>query len=98
MAQRGRDINDVEPAKFCYIHIEDNTEKALGVLQGRLPRYYPFPYDAARYALYGPPSRCAEHARKLLEAGVRTLIFSTVTHDPAQLERLASKVLPELRP
>jgi alkanesulfonate monooxygenase len=92
----GRDLQSVMPAKFCYIHIDDSTEKALAVLNERLPRYYASPYDTARLTIHGPPGRCVEQARKLLEAGVRTLIFSTVTHDRAQLELLARKVLPEL--
>ena len=70
------------------------TEKA--VLSERLPRYYPSSYDAPRYTLHGPPARCVEQARKLVNAGVRTLIFSTVTHDHTQLERIAHEVLPEL--
>lgn len=95
-AALGRDPTTIEPAKFCYIHIEETTEKALAVLEATLPRYYSFPYDAARLSLYGPPSRCAEQGRRLLEAGVRTLIFSCVTHDRLQMERLARGVLPEL--
>lgn len=92
----GRDLDGLEPAKFSYIHIDDSVEKALAILQERLARYYTFPYDAARLALYGPPARCIEQARKLLQAGVRTLIFSTVTADRAQLVRLSQQVLPEL--
>ena len=92
----GRDLKSLEPAKFAYIHIEDTTEKALTVLQEALPRYYLSPYDAARLTIHGPPGRCVEQAKKLLDAGVRTLIFSTVTHDRTQLERLGREVLPEL--
>ena len=93
----GRDLNTITPAKFIYIHIDDNTDKALAVLSERLPRYYPSSYDAPRYTLHGPPARCVEQARKLVNAGVRTMIFSTVTHDHTQLERLAHEVLPELQ-
>jgi alkanesulfonate monooxygenase SsuD/methylene tetrahydromethanopterin reductase-like flavin-dependent oxidoreductase (luciferase family) len=92
----GRDLQVLMPAKFSYIHIEDSTEKALAVLTERLPKYYAFPYDVARFTLYGPPARCVEQAQKLLDAGVQTLIFSTVTHDRTQLERLAQEVLPQL--
>ena len=92
----GRDLKSLEPAKFSYIHIEDTKAKALRVLEEALPRYYPFPYDAARFTIHGPPGRCVEHAQKLLDAGVRTLIFSTVTHDRTQLELLGQEVLPEL--
>lgn len=94
----GRNPETLMPAKFCYIHIESTAEKALQVLQERLPRYYAFAYDAARLTLYGPPSHCAEQAQALLKAGVRTLIFSLVTNDLSQLERLAREVLPEIRP
>lgn len=70
----------------------------MAALNERLPKYYGGPYDAARLSLYGPRARCIEGARKLSEAGVQTLIFSTVTHDRAQLERLGREVLPELKP
>ena len=92
----GRDLNNISPAKFIYIHIDDDRDKALAVLSERLPRYYLSGYDAPRYTLHGPPARCVEQARKLVNAGVRTMIFSTVTHDHTQLERLAHEVLPEL--
>jgi len=92
----GRDLQVLMPAKFSYIHIEDSTEKALAVLTERLPKYYAFPYDVARFTLYGPPARCVEQAQRLLDAGVQTLIFSTVTHYRTQLERLAQEVLPQL--
>ncbi len=92
----GRDLQVLMPAKFSYIHIEDSTKKALAVLTERLPKYYAFPYDVARFTLYGPPARCVEQAQKLLDAGVQTLIFSTVMHDRNQLERLAQEVLPQL--
>ena len=92
----GRDLNTLTPAKFCYIHIDDTTENALATLNDRLPKYYGMPYDAARFSLYGPPARCIEGALKLLEAGIQTLIFATVTHDRTQLERLGREVLPKL--
>ena len=94
--EAGRDMQTLTPAKFCYIHVDDSTEKALATLNDRLPQYYGVPYDAARLSLYGPPARCAEGAQKLLAAGVQTLIFSTVTNDQGQLERLAKEVLPKL--
>ena len=93
----GRDLNSITPAKFCYVHVDDSTEKALTILDERLPKYYDFPYDVARLALYGPPARVVQQAGNLFEAGVRTLILATVTHDIAQLERLAQEVLPHLK-
>ncbi len=93
----GRDPNSLMAAKFTYIHIDENTDKALAVLSDRLPRYYPSSYDAPRYTLHGPPALCVAQAKKLVDAGVRNLIFSTVTHDHRQLERLAHEVLPELK-
>lgn len=93
----GKNSETLTPAKFCYIHIGGIVEKALNTLRERLSRYYAFPYDAARLALFGPPSRCLEQAQALLNAGVRTLIFATVTHDRSQLERLGQEVLLPLR-
>ena len=96
-AAAGRDPGKLMPAKFCYIHVDDSTERALSRLEDTLPRYYGRPYDAANLSIYGPPSRCAEQAMELLDAGVRTLIFATVTPDRAQLQRVAREVLPALR-
>ena len=96
-AAAGRDPERLMPAKFCYIHVDDSTEHALARLEATLPKYYGRPYDAAALAIYGSPSRCAEQATKLLDAGVRTLIFATVTPDRAQLARVAQEVLPALR-
>ncbi|MEE8518509.1 MAG: LLM class flavin-dependent oxidoreductase [Dehalococcoidia bacterium] len=93
----GRDPEELMPAKFCYIHVDDSKERALSLLETMLPRYYGGPYDAAKLAIYGSPGRCVEQARELLDAGVRSLIFATVTSDRGQLARLAEDVLPALR-
>ncbi|MBI4298176.1 MAG: LLM class flavin-dependent oxidoreductase [Chloroflexi bacterium] len=92
----GRNADDLEPAKFTYIHIGDSAEEAKAVLEQRLPRYYSFPYDVAHRTLYGPPSLCVQGAQKLLDAGVKTLIFAMVGDDRNQLERVARQVLPQL--
>ncbi len=96
-ADLGRDPAALVPAKFCYIDVDDSEERALERLQSRLPRYYGAPYDAANLALYGPPAKCIEGAMRLLDAGVRTLIFATVTSDRAQLHRIAEDIIPALR-
>ncbi|MCI0888635.1 MAG: LLM class flavin-dependent oxidoreductase [Chloroflexi bacterium] len=93
----GRDPEQLTPAKFCYIHVDDSTERALARLEATLPKYYGRPYDAASFSIYGPPDRCVEQALELLDAGIRTLIFATVTPDRAQLARVAQDVLPGLR-
>lgn len=94
-AVAGRDGSELEAARFTYIHVDDNPEKAIEILQERLSRYYPS-YDVSRLALYGPPSWCVERARTFLDAGVRTLIFATVADDKVQMERIAQEVLPAL--
>ena len=93
----GRDPASLEPAKFCYIDVDDSEERALERLHSRLPRYYGAPYDAANLTLYGPPDKCIEGAMRLLKAGVRTLIFATVTSERDQLQRIAQDVIPALR-
>ncbi len=94
--EAGRDPATIEPAKFAYIHVDDDTQRAFGLLSGLLPRYYAFAYDVAASCLYGPPERCAEGARALLDAGVRTLIFSPVSDVRRQLELVATRVVPLL--
>ena len=93
----GRDPSSLMPAKFVYIDVDDSEEQALKRLESRLPRYYGAPYDAANLTLYGPPDKCIEGAMRLLKAGVRTLIFATVTSDRDQLQRIAQDVIPVLR-
>jgi len=95
--EAGRDIGELTPAKFCYVHVDESSGRALDTLKAALPKYYDFPYDPTDLCLYGPPSRCAEGAQAILDAGVETLIFATVTSDISQLERLASEVIPVLR-
>ena len=92
-----RPMQELAPAKFCYIHIDDNTQAAQAVLNTRMPRYYDFPYDVNRSTLYGPPARCAERAQSYLDAGVETLIFAMVTKGRGQLQRLCEEVIPLLR-
>lgn len=93
----GRDPTMLEPAKFVYIHCSDRVEDAFDVLSRTLPRYYSFAYDVARYCVYGPVRQCVEHAQRLLESGVRTLIFSPVTANQDQLETLVKSIIPRLR-
>ncbi len=93
----GRPFNQLSPAKFCYIHIDDDPQEARAVLNERMPRYYDFPYDVSRSTLYGPPAQCAEKAQTYLDAGVETLIFSMVTKARGQLQRLCEEVIPLLR-
>ena len=93
----GRDAEVLTPAKFTYIHVDDDRDRALDLLNTNLPKYYAFQYDAAKLAIYGPPDRCIERVQQLLDSGVRTLIFATVTTDIAQLDRLGRDVLPHLK-
>jgi probable F420-dependent oxidoreductase len=95
-AAQGRDPSALTPAKFVYVHLDDDEGRAQAVLAERLPRYYDFPYDV-RLTLHGSPGRVVDGARALLDAGVGTLIFATVAGDRAQLDRLAKDVLPALR-
>ncbi len=96
-SESGRVLSTVSRAKFNYVHVDDDRDRALAVLRETLPRYYLSGYDAARYAIYGPPQRCVEQVKTLVNAGVRNLILSTVTHDHSQLERLAREVMPLIK-
>ena len=96
-AAAGRPMRELSPAKFCYIHVDDDAAAARAVLNARMPRYYDFPYDVNRSTLHGPPSQCAERAQTFLDAGVETLIFSMVTKGRGQLQRLCEEVIPLLR-
>ena len=93
----GRDPEALEPAKFVYVHCDDSTENAFGVLAKALPKYYSSGYDVARNCIFGPAEQCAKQAQHLLNSGVNTLIFSPVTADDRQLKLLATSVIPKLK-
>lgn len=93
----GRDPSTIEPAKFVYIHIDNNRERALTVLRSALSSYYPFPYDVEGSCLYGNLNDCLSLAQKILKSGVRTMIFYPVRSTSDQLEGIARDILPSLR-
>lgn len=93
----GRDPATIEPAKFSYIHIDNNRQQALELLRAAVSTYYEFKYDVERNSMYGSVDDCVSVAQHILQAGARTLIFYPVTASLDQIEGIADDILPALR-
>jgi probable F420-dependent oxidoreductase len=90
-----------EPAHLLFAVVDDDWEAARAAAARHLGRQYnqDFHALAAKYALLGPPARCAETLDRYVEAGVRTFVLSFVAgpeHAEAQLERFAAEVVPRV--
>lgn len=95
----GRDPAVLEPAKFVYVHIDLDRERTREVLADRLPWYYGFhglQYNVEKFALYGPAEEGVERAKELLDAGMKSLIFSPVQFDLNQLELCVNQIVAKL--
>ena len=85
----GRDPGQFPMAKRVYVAVEDDTRRALARLAPSLDFVYRRPGTAERVAVYGPPTRCAEELRRLIDLGATELILNPLYDEMSQLEKLA---------
>ncbi|RKT56129.1 LLM class flavin-dependent oxidoreductase [Saccharothrix australiensis] len=98
LADTGRDPAGFAVAKCVYLAVEDAEWRARARLTPAFDRAFggnPV-YDstgmADRVAVFGPPDRCAERLRELVEAGVDELVLYPVYDRLAQLDACAEVV------
>jgi alkanesulfonate monooxygenase SsuD/methylene tetrahydromethanopterin reductase-like flavin-dependent oxidoreductase (luciferase family) len=75
-------------AKRVYIAVEDSEAKARERLTPVLDGMYGAPGIAERVAVWGPPERCAQELRRLIDAGAHELVLNPLYDHAEQLERL----------
>ncbi len=98
LADAGRDPTGFTVSKCVYLAVEDSERRARERLVPAFARsfganpVYNGTGMADRVAVFGPPDRCAEQLRELVDAGVDELILYPVYDRLAQLEAFAEVV------
>lgn len=97
-ASFGRDPSQMEAGKLVYVAVDDDRQRALASLTPFLHAYYGAARDPGDFAVYGPPEEVASQLREFVDAGTTTLMLGVPSLDVGHLERIASDVVPRLRP
>jgi probable F420-dependent oxidoreductase len=101
-AEAGLTMDGFRRILYQFTHVSDSLDKSREAAIKRLSRQYNQPFDnlVDRYAVMGPPERCAERLREFREAGVDHFILVSL-HDDEPPERfyetMAEKVVPLVR-
>jgi probable F420-dependent oxidoreductase len=94
----GRNPNEIEKAGLTFMVINDNTAKAVEILNNYVMRYYGrLRGDVASTSLVGSPAAVADRIEAFLSRGLDTLIIGLADPDPKQLDLFGEKVLPNLK-
>jgi probable F420-dependent oxidoreductase len=92
LEEDGRDPARFPIAKRVYIAVEDSAEVGLRRLSAILDGMYGSAGLGEAVGLAGPPERCAEDLRGLVDAGATELVLTPMYGHLAQLEALAEVV------
>jgi probable F420-dependent oxidoreductase len=88
LAAAGRDPASFGIAKRVYISVGSES---------RIAEPLRHMYGSADVAVAGPPETCAQGLRDVIAAGAELILLDSMFGEPAQLELIATQVLPELR-
>jgi probable F420-dependent oxidoreductase len=89
LEEEGRDPARFPIAKRVYIAVEDSADVGLRRLSAILDEMYGVSGLGERVGVAGPPERCAEVLRGMLDAGATELVLTPMYGHLAQLEALA---------
>jgi probable F420-dependent oxidoreductase len=92
LEEEGRDTARFPLAKRVYIAVEDDAEVGLRRLSAVLDEMYGRAGLGERVGVAGPPERCAEVLRGMVDAGATELVLTPMYGHLAQLEALAEVV------
>jgi probable F420-dependent oxidoreductase len=98
LVEAGRDAADFRLAKRVYIAVDDDAERARESVSASLHDLYAtfgLP-DLTPVAVFGPPGACVRGLREVADAGAELILLNPLTNEAAQMERLASEVVPLL--
>jgi probable F420-dependent oxidoreductase len=95
LVQRGRDAGSFQIAKRVYIHVDDDSDRALEQIDAALTHHYGRS-GLSSVAVYGPPAACAAGLREVMDAGAELILLNPLVDDRQQMERLAAEVIPQL--
>jgi probable F420-dependent oxidoreductase len=93
LATSGQDAASFQIAKRVYIAVDDDETRAHQQIDAALARYYGAPGLANR-AVFGSPATCIKGLREVAQAGAELILLNPLFDEAAQMDRLASDVLP----
>jgi probable F420-dependent oxidoreductase len=98
LAEEGRDPAGFPIAKRVYLAVDDDAERAQRNISAALDRLYGFTgrTGLAPVAVAGPPEACVRGLREVADAGAELILLNPLFEEAAQMERLASEVMPHL--
>jgi len=97
LAEAGRPTADFPIAKRVYVAVDDDAGRARTRMDAALERLYGRRVaDIEAAAVVGPPADCVRELRKVAEAGAELILFTAMSDQAGQAERLAAEVIPQL--
>jgi alkanesulfonate monooxygenase SsuD/methylene tetrahydromethanopterin reductase-like flavin-dependent oxidoreductase (luciferase family) len=95
--EAGRSTQDFPVAKRLYVAIDDDAERARNQMNAALEGIYGVRVPAIEAAAFaGPAADCIRAAKEVAAAGAELILFTALSDQREQMERLAAEVLPEL--
>jgi probable F420-dependent oxidoreductase len=97
LAESGRDPGGFPIAKRVYIDVDDGGARARDRVNAAMERLYGRRVpDIEAAAIAGTPADCAAEVARVAAAGAELILFTTLSEQAAQAERLAAEVIPRL--
>ncbi|MEU4342853.1 LLM class flavin-dependent oxidoreductase [Nocardia sp. NPDC023852] len=97
LAETERDTTGFRIAKRVYIAVDDNTDRARSRMSDALiAQYGDYGKTLLPVAVCGPPTACIRGLREVAAAGADMILVNPLFDSSAQMERLASEVLPRI--
>jgi probable F420-dependent oxidoreductase len=94
----GRDPNAITLATQEYLYVLDGKRYTTDAARRAVARFTHLSFEEARrFYILGTPDEIVPMIRARLDAGVRHITFCPIVPDLAQLDLLATQVLPEVR-
>jgi len=95
--EAGRPAADFPIAKRLYVAIDDDAERARNQMNAALEGIYGVRVPAIEAAAFaGPAADCIRAAKEVAAAGAELILFTALSDQRQQMERLAAEVLPYL--
>ncbi len=99
LVAEGRDPGAFPVSKRVYLHVDDDTQKAKGVLDAFFGERYPWmirsnPNFVGDICVWGSPQQCADGLAKVHAAGAAMIVLNPITDFVRQIERLGNEVVP----
>lgn len=95
LGEQGRDPASFQIAKRVYIDVDDDESVARDRIAAALAGHYGG-RGLEDVAIAGPPERCVEGLRRVIDAGAQLILLNPLVDDERQMERLAAEVTPQL--